>query len=407
NDPNFEGSMEELGNLATSCDLEVAGVVKQSLKIPNRKYYIGPGKVEEIIPLIDLTGADILVFNNELTPSQLRNIEKKLEINILDRTALILEIFAQRAKTREAWLQVEVAHFQYLLPRLIGANEFLGRQSGGVGTKNKGLGEKKLELDRRQIEDKISELRKELELLSRERRIQRGKRSRSELPSVALVGYTNAGKSTLMNAMIELFHEDETKKVVEENMLFATLDTSVRNITLPDNKAFLLSDTVGFISQLPHNLIKAFRSTLDEVRESDLLLHVVDASNPDYMKQIEVTEETLKQIGADNIPVIYVYNKADLTSIDIPFANAEKVYVSAKKRIGIDLLLELISDKIFDDYVECTMLIPFDQGNIVSYLNKEANVQEVNYTGNGTVMTLECRPSDYKRYQNYVFNNRR
>ena len=402
NQYHFQESMEELKNLATACDLEVVGKIEQNLKAFNKVHYIGSGKVEEVMALMDETRADVLIFNDELSPSQLRNLEKALDNKIMDRTSLILEIFAQRAKTREAKLQVEVASLQYALPRLIGSNESLGRQSGGVGTKNRGSGEKKLELDRRKIEEKIVELNKELEYISSERETQRKKRNKAGLPKVALVGYTNAGKSTLMNAMVEFFQKSETKKVLEKDMLFATLETSVRNITLPDNKAFLLSDTVGFVSKLPHNLVKAFRSTLEEVREADLLLHVVDASNPNYEQQIEITNETLKQIGVADISTITVYNKADLTTLNIPFVEAEKVYISAKTKVGLNELILLIKNKIFNQYIECKMLIPYDQGGIVSYFNKNAHVKSASYESNGTLLAIECSESDYKRYEQFT-----
>ena len=269
----------------------------------------------------------------------MRNIEKGIECEVMDRTALILDIFAERAKTREAKLQVEVARLQYLLPRLIGANENLGRQSGGVGTRNKGAGEKKLELDRRKIEEKIAALNKELEELKHQRETQRNLRRKSSVPRIALVGYTNAGKSSIMNSMIDTFRDSEEKKVFEKDMLFATLETSIRSIQLEDNKKFLLSDTVGFVSNLPHDLIKAFRSTLEEVCEADLLLHVVDISNPDYKHQLKVTNETLKEIGAESVPMIYVYNKIDL--LDGYLAEENGVYISAKKKLGIDKLVEL------------------------------------------------------------------
>lgn len=405
NQADFLDSMEELESLAEACELESVATVEQNLKAINKKYYIGTGKVEEVLPLIDETGAEVLVFNNELSPSQLRNLEKKFERPIMDRTSLILEIFAGRAKTRESKLQVQVAKLQYFLPRLIGSYESLGRQTGGVGTKTRGAGEKKLELDRRKIESKIFELNKELESIRHERQTQRKLRGKAELPTVALVGYTNAGKSTLMNAMVELYKKDEAKKVLEKDMLFATLETTVRSITLTDNKTFLLSDTVGFISKLPHNLVKAFRSTLEEVREADLLLHVVDYSNPSYDQQIKVTNETLKQIGAEAIPIIYVYNKVDLTTFNIPFVKDDQVYISAKKKIGIDELIQLISKNVFQRYIHCQMLIPYDKGDIVSYLNEKADVQSVCYESNGTLLTMECRESDYKRFEQFVTVN--
>lgn len=402
NQENFQESMEELKNLAIACELEVAGKLEQNLKAVNTLYYIGSGKVEEVKLLLNETKAEMLIFNNELTPSQLRNLEKKLDIAIMDRTSLILEIFNRRAKTREARLQVEVARLKYMLPRLIGSNKSLGRQSGGVGTKNKGTGEQKLELDRRKIEQKITELNKELEIISSERQTQRKKRSEADVPTVALVGYTNAGKSTIMNTMIETYKKSEAKKVFEKDMLFATLETTVRSIKLQDNKTFLLSDTVGFVRNLPHELVKAFRSTLEEVCEADLLIHVVDYSNPNYREQNRVTTDTLRQIGADNIPVIYAYNKIDLVNFDFSEIPGDNVFISAKKSIGMDKLISLIKEKIFTQYVQCEMLIPYDKGNILSYLNDNADIKSTRYVSDGALLILECKKADYVRYQQYL-----
>lgn len=402
NQINFEGSMEELKNLTAACDLEAAGMLTQKLKSVSTAYYIGSGKVKEVKAMIDSLKAEVLVFNNELTHTQLRNLEKEFDCRIMDRTALILEIFARRARTREAKLQVEVARLQYTLPRLIGSNESLGRQSGGVGTKNRGAGETKLELDRRRIERKIIELNKELELISGERQIQRRQRDKAALPAVALVGYTNAGKSTLMNAMVEIYKKSEAKKVFEKDMLFATLETSVRSITLPSRKAFLLADTVGFVSNLPHTLIKAFRSTLEEVREADLLLNVVDISNPGYKEQIEITYDTLRQIGAGDIPVVDVFNKADLTDLTIPAIGNEGVYISAREKIGIEELAGLIDKKVLPQYVRCKMFIPFDKGGIVSYLKENANIQEIRYEADGILLILECNEADYRRHEKFI-----
>lgn len=403
NKEDFEESMIELKNLCFACDVEVVGEMEQNSKQVNSTYYIGSGKVYELANIIESLEAEIVIFNNELSASQLRNIEKILKCTVIDRTTLILEIFAQRAKTREAKLQVEVARLKYALPRLIGSNLSLGRQSGGVGTKNKGVGETKLELDRRRIEDKIAVLNKELETLKYQRTTQRNKRKKSSIPNIALVGYTNAGKSSVMNAMVDRFMENEDKKVFEKNMLFATLETSVRSIKLEDNKRFLLSDTVGFVSDLPHDLVKAFRSTLEEVCEADLLIHVVDVSNPNYENHIDVTNETLKQIGAEDVPMIYAYNKVDL--IDLYGKSDNGVYISAKCNIGIDKLIESICDKVFKDYVKCKMLIPYNKGDIVSYLNMNTSVSNIEYKEEGTLLTIECSKEDYYRYSDYIVNN--
>lgn len=400
NENGFEESMVELKNLCMACDIEAMGELVQNSKQINKAHYIGSGKLDELKSLVNSEEVDIVIFNNELSSSQLRNIEKAIECEVIDRTALILSIFAERAKTREAKLQVEVARLQYLLPRLIGANENLGRQSGGVGTKNKGAGEKKLELDRRKIEAKIAALNKELEELKHQRETQRNLRRKSSVPQIALVGYTNAGKSSIMNSMIDTFKDSEEKKVFEKDMLFATLETSIRSIKLDDNKKFLLSDTVGFVSNLPHNLIKAFRSTLEEVCEADLLLHVVDISNPDYKHHLKVTNETLKEIGAESVPMIYVYNKIDL--VDDYLTEKNGVYISAKKNLGIDKLVETISTKVFNNYINCNMFIPYDKGNLLSYLNDNARVIDRKYRNDGAELSIECSNIDYEKYREYV-----
>lgn len=396
----FEESMVELKNLCMACDIEAIGELVQNSKQINKAHYIGSGKLDELKSLVNSEEVDIVIFNNELSSSQLRNVEKAIECEVIDRTALILSIFAERAKTREAKLQVEVARLQYLLPRLIGANENLGRQSGGVGTKNKGTGEKKLELDRRKIEAKIAALNKELEELKHQRETQRNLRRKSSVPQIALVGYTNAGKSSIMNSMIDTFKDSEEKKVFEKDMLFATLETSIRSIKLDDNKKFLLSDTVGFVSNLPHNLIKAFRSTLEEVCEADLLLHVVDISNPDYKHHLKVTNDTLKEIGAESVPMIYVYNKIDL--VDDYLTDKNGVYISAKKNLGIYKLVETISTKVFNNYINCNMFIPYDKGNLLSYLNDNARVIDRKYRNDGTELSIECSNIDYEKYREYV-----
>lgn len=397
---NFEESMVELENLSLACDIHIVGRITQNARKVNSAYYIGNGKIEELIELISEKNAEIVIFNHELSGSQLRNIEEKVQCRVADRTALILDIFAQRAKTREAKLQVEVAWLQYELPRLVGSNENLGRQSGGVGTKNRGAGEKKIELDRRKIEERIAALNKELEILKGQRTTQRKERKESNIPNVALVGYTNAGKSSIMNAMMDQSQHKDNKKVFEKDMLFATLETSVRHIKVSGNKSFLLSDTVGFVSDLPHNLVKAFRSTLEEVCEADLLIHVVDISNPHYEAQIDVTKETLKQIGADHIPVIYAYNKIDL--VDETLEHKEGIYISAKKNRGIEKLINLICDEVFTDRIQCTMLIPYDDVKAVPYFNQNANVLDTAYVNEGTVLNMECTQMDFYKYKKYV-----
>ena len=401
-DEYFFKEVNELRELAKACNMEPVELVVQNLSSINSAFYVGVGKLDEIKDKIKELDIDIVIFNNELTPSQLKNIEQKLDIAVLDKTALILEIFNIRAKTKEAKLQVEVARLKYMLPRLVGLHKALGRQGGGSGVSNKGSGEKKIELDRRIIEARISKLNKELEQISKTRETQSKQREKSSIPLVSMVGYTNAGKSTLLNDFVELSGEDEDKKVFEEDMLFATLETSVRKIKLKDNKEFLLSDTVGFIKSLPHELIKAFRSTLEEVKHADLLLHVIDFSDDDYEENIRVTENTLKIIGAQDIPVIYVYNKSELKKEKFPVVSDNSIYISAKNKIGIYELLELINKSIFKGYKRCCMLIPYDKGNILSFFNEMYNIKNTDYLEEGTKIEFDCSLKDYDKYKEYL-----
>lgn len=401
-DEYFFKEVNELRELAKACNMEPVELVVQNLNSINSAFYVGVGKLDEIKDKIKDLDIDIVIFNNELTPSQLKNIEQKLDIAVLDKTALILEIFNVRAKTKEAKLQVEVARLKYMLPRLVGLHKALGRQGGGSGLSNKGSGEKKIELDRRIIEARISKLNKELEQISKTRETQSKQREKSSIPLVSMVGYTNAGKSTLLNDFVELSGEDEDKKVFEEDMLFATLETSVRKIKLKDNKEFLLSDTVGFIKSLPHELIKAFRSTLEEVKHADILLHVIDFSDDDYEENIRVTENTLKTIGVQDIPVIYVYNKSELKREKLPVINDNSIYISAKNKIGIYELLDLINKTIFKGYKRCCMLIPYDKGSILSYFNQMYNINNTEYLEEGTKIEFDCSLKDYDKYKEYL-----
>ena len=415
-------SLEELGALAQACDMDVAGAAQQTLPEVHKAFYIGTGKVDEVKELAADCGADVIIFDASLSPMQLRNLQERLEKPILDRSALILDIFANRARSREAKLQVEVARLQYLLPRLVGLHAALSRQGGGTGSlSNKGAGEKKLELDRRVLERRLTELRRELKEVSAERQTQRKRRAGSGMPRVALVGYTNAGKSTLMNAMLDLYGSEqvdvEEKKVMEKDMLFATLDTTVRKIMPTDHHAFLLSDTVGFIHKLPHNLVEAFHSTLEEAKEADLLLQIVDYSDPHYKEQIAVTNQTLRDLEADGIQMLYVYNKADLVSPDkipgmagaepeqvravLPQVTENSIYLSARERIGMEELICLIEKKLAGGYQECTLLIPYTDGRAVSYLNENAVVFETEYLEEGVRLRVNCRVEDYHFYQKY------
>lgn len=400
---DFEYSMEELGSLAEACLMQVAGIITQRLDVPNKALYVGSGKVEEIREYAGQCEADIIVFDNSLSPSQIRNLQRELDMPILDRTALILDIFALRAKSREAKLQVETARLQYLLPRLVGMHDALSRQGGGSGAlSNKGAGEKKLELDRRKIEHRISELRRELAEVEQGRGTQRKRRMQSRIPQVALVGYTNAGKSTVMNRLVEQYGQASEKTVLEKDMLFATLDTSVRTIDAGDNKPFFLVDTVGFIHKLPHDLIKAFHSTLEEVQYADLLLHVVDVSDPLYRQHMDVTRQTLEEIKASDIPEIIVYNKCDLSEQKYPRISGDQVFMAAKAGIGMEELLELIREKVYQNYVQCSLLLPYDQGAVASYFMEHASVNHQEYREDGLLLDVSCHRQDADKYWQYV-----
>jgi len=398
--PGFAASMEELRNLADACELEVVGEVTQKAERIATGTYMGSGKIQELKEKMTACDAGIAIFNDELSPSQIRNLEAELDCRVIDRTLLILDIFANRAQTREAKLQVEVARLQYMLPRLVGLRESLGRQGGGSGFNNKGSGETKLELDRRRIEDRIAGLRADLEKLVARRQVQRNMRRKNEIPVVCLVGYTNAGKSSLMNAIIRKVDPGSDKEVLAKDMLFATLETSVRSISLPNHRSFLLADTVGFVSQLPHHLIKAFRSTLEEVADADLLLHVVDCSDPESAERIAVTNETLRDLGAGDVPALYVYNKADLAEgRNYPEEADGGIYLSAGEGTGIEELIRLIGERIFTDDKVCEVLIPYDQGRLVSFFKENAAIHAMSHEENGTRLEMTCRAADYDKYR--------
>ncbi|MBQ9156099.1 MAG: GTPase HflX [Eubacterium sp.] len=433
-DPDFETSLSELESLAEACHMEVVGVETQNVSQINTGVYVGTGKVDEIKAVAHMLEADVVIFDNTLSPMQLRNLTEIIDRPVYDRTNLILRIFSSRARTKEAQIQVETARLQYELPRLTGLGTVLSRQGGGSGSlSNRGAGETKLELDKRKIRHRISELKKELKEIEKTRETQRKRRLGQGIPQVALVGYTNAGKSTLMNALIDRYEKQEDKKeerkVMAQDMLFATLDTTIRKIELPDKKEFLLSDTVGFINKLPHNLVQAFHSTLEEVRYADVLLEVIDYSDEHYPDHMRVTRDTLKELGADEIPCIYVFNKCDLvekkdsdrleerngvihTNLQeaagrepfptLPVIKGDSIYMAAGQGIGIEELVSMISSHIYQDYVDCTMLIPYTQGGLVSYFNENATVKNVEYLGEGTRITMNCLLKDLQKYKEYV-----
>lgn len=403
NDVNFEHSMEELKALAEACFIEVVCIHCQNLSMPNTALYVGSGKVAELRESIEMYEADTVIFDNALSPIQLRNLSEELDAVILDRTSLILRIFHDRAGTAESKLQVELARCQYMLPRLVGLRSNLGRQGGASGSlSNKGAGEKKIELDRRHLEKRISELKKELSQMERSKETMRKRRNLSSLPKVALVGYTNAGKSTILNQLVSRFGQDESKTVLEKDMLFATLETKVRQITPPGQKGFLLSDTVGFIDKLPHTLIKAFQSTLQEVKEADLLLHVVDFSDPHFTEHMQVTSDTLTELSAAHIPTLFVYNKADRREgCSYPKQQDNKLYISAREPESIEALLAAIDGMLQREDVEKSFLIPFSEGQIVSYFTEKANILSTEYREDGTLVTVRGLPAILNKYTQY------
>lgn len=406
---DFEHSMEELEELAAACDMEVTGVTTQKMPSVNKAFYIGTGKVEQVRRLAEESGAGLVVFDNSLSPMQLRNLKQELHVAVMDRTALILEIFSRRARTREAKLQVETASLQYMLPRLVGLHDALSRQGGASGAmSNKGAGEKKLELDRRHIEARLTALKRELARVEKDRETQRKQRLKSDLPLVSLVGYTNAGKSTVMNALIDYFTDDPgDKKVPEKDMLFATLETTVRKMEAGGGRRFLLSDTVGFIDRLPHNLVKAFRSTLEEVKNADLLLQVIDYADPYYREHMEVTRQTLLELGAEKIPVINVFNKMDLKAREnqdavYPKTIGGNIFLAAGKGEGTEQLAALIMETLFGGRRERQLLIPYEESGVFSRMKEEAQILSCEYLEEGISVRAALGEAAEGRYKDYI-----
>ena len=405
NQPDFDYTMQELANLAEACDMEVKDTVIQKLERPVSASYVGRGKAEEIKTQGKIHDARILIVNDELTPMQIRNLGDLTDMKIIDRTALILEIFASRARSKEARLQVQIAQLRISLPRLHTDNDKvkLDQQTGGGGGSfnSRGGGETKLEKDRRVIGKRISILKKELKDIEEKQSVTRKPRDASGLRSVALVGYTNAGKSTTMNGLLRACGKDDDKQVFEKDMLFATLDTSVRRLHFKDNKDFLISDTVGFVSHLPHQLVQAFKSTLSEAAKADLLVQVIDVSDPNYRDMIKTTEETLKEIGVENIPMIYAFNKADLTEAPYPEILGNQITYSAKDPASIEKIVELIKENIFKDDRIVTFKIPFSEGRYLDELNVRGTVLETTYEEDGTVVSANVSPELHSRLSRF------
>ena len=385
-------SMEELADLLETAGGVCVGTVFRNKDAPYPRTFIGEGKAAEVKELVGAMGADMVVVDNPLSPSQQRVLSEELGVQVLDRAALILDIFAQRARTREGRLQVELAQYQYLLPRLLGMWTHLERQEGAIGTR--GPGETQLETDRRHIRRKIQKLREELEQVRRVRATQRTRREKNEVPVVAIVGYTNAGKSTLLNRLTGA-------DIPANNRLFDTLDTTTRTLEISDTCTVLLSDTVGFIRKLPHHLVEAFKATLEELSYADLLLHVIDASNPLWREQAAVVEQLIVELGAEQTPRIDVFNKCDKFTGDILPHGADIVSISAKTGQGLDELLEKIGGRLDTGACRVVLRLPYDQGGVVDMLHRQAKVERVDY-GEAIEVEAVCTPVQLGRLKDYI-----
>ena len=386
-------TLEELEALLETAGGFCTGKVLQNRHTPDAHSFIGEGKAQEVRMLIEATEATMAVFDNELSPGNIRALEEILGVTVLDRSALILDIFAQRAKTKEGKLQVELAQYKYLLPRLSGMGKSLSRQGGGIGTR--GPGETKLESDRRHIRERISRLQEELKQVRQVRSVQRQRRQKNSVPVVAIVGYTNAGKSTLLNQLTDA-------GIPANNRLFDTLDTTSRQLSVSDNLEVILSDTVGFIAKLPHHLVDAFRATLEELEYADLLLHVIDASDPEKQAHIEVVEKLIAKLAKPGTPVISCYNKADLVPAEEIPVGQDVVKISAKLGIGMDRLLKAIEDALGHSLHHITVLLPYSMGAMLDTLHTSAQVKNVEYTQDGIEVETVVDPVLYGRLSSYI-----
>ena len=392
-----DATLEELEALLETAGGVCVGSVLQNRETPEARTFIGEGKVAEVAALVQAQGADLVVFDNELSPSQQRVLTEEVGAQVIDRAGLILDIFAQRARTKEGRLQVELAQYKYLLPRLTGMWGHLVRQtaSGGkspIGTR--GPGETQLETDRRHIRRKIAKLTEDLEEVRRIRAVQRDRREKNEIPVVAIVGYTNAGKSTLLNALTHA-------GIPARNRLFDTLDTTTRTLEISDTCTVLLSDTVGFIRKLPHHLVEAFKATLEELSYADLLLHVIDASNPLWREQAAVVEQLIVELGAEQTPRIDVFNKCDRFTGDILPHGADIVSISAKTGQGLDELLKKIGGRLDTGACRVVLRLPYDQGGVVDMLHRQAKVERVDY-GEAIEVEAVCTPVQLGRLKDYI-----
>lgn len=396
-----DDSLEELKQLADTAGATVIKKFIQKRPKPDPAFFIGRGKVQELALYAQQENIDLCIFDDELSPAQQRNIESVMGIRILDRTALILDIFAQRARTNEGKLQVELAQLQYTLPRIMGKGLMLSRLGGGIGTR--GPGETKLEVDRRRIRDRIAFIKDQIEKVKAVRSLHRSKRKKNNVFEVSLVGYTNAGKSTLLNTLTN-------SDIYAKGQLFATLDPTTRQLTLPNKQEIIITDTVGFIQRLPHQLIAAFRSTLEVVTEADLLVHVIDVSHELYKEQAAAVHEVLKEIGAETKPVITVYNKIDKLPPDSKLADRlaleeDTVCISAAKKLNLETLQQMIETHLKSKAVEVTLCIPYAETAKAAQLHETANVLEQEYTENGAVMKVILPVEDLEAYNEYILKS--
>ena len=387
-----DATLEELSALLETAGGETAAVVMQVRDAPDPRTFIGEGKTAEVKEMVKSLGADMVIFDNALSPSQQRSLAEELNVGVLDRSALILDIFAQRARTREGRIQVELAQYKYLLPRLLGMWKHLERQEGAIGTR--GPGETQLESDRRVLRRKIAKLEAELKDVRRVRATQRERRIKNEVPVVAIVGYTNAGKSTLLNRLTGA-------EIPANDRLFDTLDTTTRTLEISDTCTVLLSDTVGFIRKLPHHLVEAFKATLEELEYADLLLHVIDASSPAWREQAAVVEQLIRELGAQETPRIEVFNKCDLEPEEVRPHGEDMVSVSARTGEGLPQLLSAIGKRLDTGQRRVILHLPYGQGGVVERLYREAKVESVEY-GPTIDVTAVCTPKTIGQLKQFV-----
>ena len=404
----FNYQLSEMHNLCEGLNIEVICDLDQNLPHINNATYIGSGKLNELSVAAEELHADMIIFNDELTPAQFKNITDVVTVEVMDRTMLILKIFEIRANTKEAALQVEIANLNYLLPRLAGTYTNMSRigggASGGMGAR-RGSGETKLELDRRAIKARIVKAKEELAQITSVRKNNRKMRKNNNIKTVAFVGYTNAGKSSTINKLLELYGITD-KAVFVKDMLFATLETSTRSVKLPNNNEFLITDTVGFVSKLPHHLVESFKSTLEEITEADFIIHVVDSSSPYMELQIETTLEVLNDLGVENIPMIYAFNKIDrvINKEFLPTDYQPCILLSSIDGTGYDVLIQTIQETLFNDLTLINILLPYDKGDLYSLLKENAEVLETEYTNDGMLIKVKVSPYLLSKCEAYILH---